>query len=445
MDLSKIRSVYICGFLGGGTVGLAEYFLRQGKKVYGSEYSPDKINPLSRSFKERGMVQFWVQQPTNVPRDLDLFIANEAILPGTDGHTELQAAQEQGIPVRRIRQTWADIARGMKSIVVAGTHGKSTTVGMITKIMLDAGLDPTVQIGAPVPEFNNRYYYFGKSEWIILEGCENRRQFLYLEPCYSVLTNIGLDHLDIYEDQDDYNQAFAEFIKRTKTAVILDRQATNENDILRQSSTDIAILGIEKALAKVEKYHLAVPGKHNLQNAARAYTLAQAIGIDDSQIQRSLENFQGLGRRFDFQGKTKSQDVPVYEDYAHNPDKVAALLQGAREVYPQRRIVIIFQPHQYHRTAMLLKQFGKSFNQADRVIIYSIYQPTRDGNKAVDLVDEERLQQEILANEPSKDVALAFNPKQLVQTVREKLDRQSVLLIAGAGDINKYTPQLLDL
>lgn len=313
------------------------------------------------------------------------------------------------------------ISKEKFTIAVSGTHGKTTATAMIAKIMMDAGLDPTVIIGSFLldaertqnknTERTRTNFIAGKSDYLVVEACEYRRSFLNLTPKILVITNIDADHLDYYKDLDDIKNAFAEL------AAKLPKDGVLVNDF--------------EGVALPEGFRLKIPGRHNISNAKAALAVARALKIPDEDALKSLSEFSGTWRRFEYRGKSENGAL-VYDDYGHHPREIEATLQGARELFPKEKIVVVFQPHLYSRTKDHLAGFGKCFALADEAVLLPIY-PARE-------IDSGDIKSEMVVAEIRKNRQSAHFVETFAEagTLAQKLSGSGdVVLTLGAGETNK--------
>lgn len=285
---------------------------------------------------------------------------------------------------------------------------------MLGLILEKAGLDPTVVIGTKVKEFGNKNIRIGKSDLMLVEACEYRRNFLSLKPELLGILNIELDHVDYFESFADYEKAFKELAAQSHEVVWSEDYSDYEGE-------------------------LTIPGQHNLLNAGMAANLARKIGVDENVIANVLKKFDGTWRRFEYRGTCGG--ALVYDDYAHHPSEIQATLQAAREKHPEARIIVVFQPHQYSRTATLLEAFAESFEDADEVIIPNIYE-ARDSIQAKHAINAEILVDKI--SEYHENVRFGDGLNETADYLLETAVDGDLILVMGAGDVNKIIPMILD-
>ena len=383
----KIKNVHFIGIGGIGISAIARMFLLEGKIISGSDMSDSKIIEELRSAGAKIKIG---HSEKNLPKELDLVIYTIAI---TDENPELKEAKRRGIKCITYPQALNEISKEKYTIAISGTHGKTTTTAMIAKIMIDAGLDPTVIVGSllksdKIPEvspqgakrgevspreFFQTNFIAGKSKYLVVEACEYRRSFLNIEPDIAVITNIDNDHLDYYKDIKDIQSAFGEFTEKVpeKGYIVCD-----EKDKLVTQAVNNAKAKIVFSNQFTGNLKLKIPGEHNIKNAQKALAVANILKISPSTSLRALNEFNGTWRRFEFKGETDCGTL-VYDDYGHHPTEIKATLKGAREFFKGKKITAVFQPHLFSRTKLLLNDFAQSFKDADEIILAPIY-PARE-------------------------------------------------------------------
>ena len=297
-------------------------------------------------------------------------------------------------------------------MAVAGTHGKTTTTAMLALILIEAGLDPTVLVGSKLKEFGNSNLRVGGGEIFLVEACEYRRNFMHLRPDFLGILNVEYDHVDYFKDFEDYQAAFDELAGQSGEVIQPDEVAEYEGE-------------------------LGLPGVHNMMNAGMAAQMARRLGVGEEVIARVLAGFEGTWRRFEYKGELNG--AAVYDDYAHHPTEIIATLEASREKHPDARIVAVFQPHQYSRTAGLMEDFAGAFEEADEVIIPNIYE-VRDQEADKRAGSAEKLVDAISAHhENVRDGGgLENTAKYLMGSVGEG----DLVMVMGAGDVTHMVPVL---
>lgn len=361
----KIKKVHFIGIGGIGMSAIARYFVHQGISVSGSDWEEKDILKM---LQDVGVDVVTRQVAENITDDIDAVVYTNAM---PADHPELATAHEKGIATYSYPEILGMISEGKTTIAIAGTHGKTTTTAMVGQIFMHAGLDPTMLVGSLInqPEGPTNFVV-GDSEYFIVEADEYKRSFLNLSPQIVVITNLEADHLDYYTDLADVQSAFRELVMKVPADGVIVCPAQHPN----------VVPVIEGVRAQVVDYMsiadrgiaLPIPGEHNRANARAATVVGEVEGVDVDTIREALETFTGTWRRFEYLGDT-DQGAHVYDDYAHHPTEVRATLSAFREKYSEERLVVVFQPHLYSRTRMFLKDFGKSFTEADKVIVAPIY------------------------------------------------------------------------
>jgi UDP-N-acetylmuramate--alanine ligase len=393
--LKNAKKIHFIGIGGIGISAIARMLLLEGKNVSGSDRDDTKV---TEELRKAGATIFIGTKKEYVPVDCDLIVYTVAI---PADNPELVEAKERGLRILTYPETLNIISKEKYTIAVSGTHGKTTVTAMVAKVMIDAGLDPTVIVGSllncPAPSesfspFNgvpnhsenvlmNRgkeekfesNFVMGKSKYLVVEADEYKKSFHNLEPSILVINNLDLDHLDFYKDLADIQDSFLHLAKKLPADgfLICNTKLPNLQPV---------IAGVRCKVIDYSEFEmkekLLVPGEHNRQNAKTALAVAKVLGVDLKKAELSLAQFSGTWRRFEYKGKT-SYGALVYDDYAHNPQKVRAALQGARELYPDKKITVVFQPHLFSRTKLLLNEFAGAFTDADEVILAPIF-PARE-------------------------------------------------------------------
>lgn len=428
-SLDKVRRVYFIGIGGIGISAIARMFLAQGAWVAGSDIGS---NEITKELEKLGAKIDFGQALELIPKNLDLVVYSKAL--EVSAPDFLSQIQDLGMPVLSYPETLSLISKDKFTIAVSGTHGKTTTTAMVGKIMIDGKCDPTLIVGSLLNDVKSNFVA-GKSDYFLIEADEYRRAFLNLYPKILVITNLDADHLDYYRDLADVQSAFIELVRKLPAdgVLICNPNLPNLLPILECANCPI----LDYSSVDVSGIKLKVPGTHNRENAKVALTLAGVLGVDQKTAQVALEEFSGTWRRFEYKGKTESGAL-VYDDYAHNPHKVRAALQGARELYLDKKIYAVFQPHLFSRTKTLLEEFGRSFALADEVLLLPIY-PAREVFDSS--ISSEMLGEKIKSNGQSVKNFDSFDL--VAEYLKIQSQKDDIVLIIGAGDINNLTKQVL--
>jgi UDP-N-acetylmuramate--alanine ligase len=319
------------------------------------------------------------------------------------------------------------ISKNMLTVAVSGTHGKTTTTAMLSKILIENDLDPTVIVGSLLKDVNSNLIV-GKSQYFIVEACEYKRSFLNLYPKILIITNIDNDHLDYYKNINDIQSAFRELAERVPKDgyIICNSNDENIKPVIKNLETNI----VNYNDIKIDNLELKFPGQHYKDDALASFCVANILKIEKDNILKSLKNFNGTWRRFEMKGKTKNGTI-VYDDYGHHPTEIKATLSGFKEMYPSQKRVVFFQPHTFSRTKLLLNEFSKSFDDADIVYILPIYKSREQFDPSI---SSEMLVSKIQNAKHIKDEDVC----NLINT----FDNNTVVLMIGAGDIYKLTESI---
>lgn len=368
LDLSTIKNVHFIGIGGIGISAIARMMIHEGKNVTGQDMQDSDI---VSELKKIGANIVIGQSYDAIPKDADLIVYTIAI-ENYDPELFLRLQSQHSIPICSYPQMLHIVTKGKYTIAVAGTHGKTTTTGMITQVLRDTHKDPTVIIGSLLIDDKSNFIA-GNSDYFVVESCEYRRSFLNINPTILVITNIDADHLDYYKDIEDIKSAFRELVLKVPASGFIVCNPTDPNiaDVIK----DIPAKIINYQDFLNPDINLKVPGIHNKKNAACAFAVGSILALSYTDIQKALSEFKGTWRRFEFKG-TLSNGALLYDDYAHHPVEIVATLQGFRELYTRSdgwNITVVFQSHLFSRTKLLLKEFAKSFGLADRVLVLPIY------------------------------------------------------------------------
>lgn len=426
INLENIKRAHFIGVGGIGMSGLARLFLHEGKGVSGSDRS---ISPITEALEKEGVVFFPQQAETNITSDIDMVIYTEAM---SKDHPEMQAAAKLGVPMMNYFEGLGLVANQYYVIAVSGTHGKTTTTAMLIDIFEDAGLDPTAIVGSLRSKTQSNYRA-GKSKYFIVEACEYKRDFLYLEPDVLIINNIEAEHLDYYRDLGDVQSAFKELALKVPEdgAVITD----TANPAIASILAGLKCKVIDYRSSIDLNLKLKQPGLHNRTNAAAAIAAAAFVGIDEMSAKNSLENFSGTWRRFEYKGTVNG--APVYDDYAHHPTEIRATIEGVRELHPDKNLIAVFQPHLYSRTAELFDDFVDALTLADKPIITHVYDARNTGKTGV---TGDALALAIKEKNTAAVYTDSFD--EIVTNLKEIVGSDDVVLVMGAGDVTKIASQI---
>jgi UDP-N-acetylmuramate--alanine ligase len=441
---TQYKHVHFVGIGGIGMSALAKWFLHEGVKVSGSDMH---LSSITHDLESRGAKIYSGHAITNLADDVDLLVYSPAV---SQTNIERVAVRERGILERTNFEVLGELSKSFSTIVVSGTNGKSTTTAMLGLILEAAGLDPTVLVGSLVPGFKEGNFRHGKGKYFVVEGCEYRANMLHFEPEMIVLTNIEEDHLDYYRDLTHIQETFQTFVEKATGKVVVNADDAGSsilkvNDPVTYGSskshptyaftTRETGNGFQRITTNSGALHLQLPGEFNVYNALAATAAAMELGVSFGVCARVLREFRGIWRRFERVSVWKGADI--ISDYGHHPSAIKQTVEAAREFFPNRRIVLCYQPHQHDRTKKLFNEFVEVLPLADVTIVAEIYDVAgrNEGHdiSSRDLVEKINRSNTTYANELSDAESQL---RDLVQTA-------DVVLIMGAGDIDDLARKLI--
>lgn len=432
--IKKIKKAHFIGIGGIGVSSIARMMILLRKKVSGSDIGQ---NEAIKKLKKSGTEIFIGHKESNFPDDADIVIYSPAI---SENNPELLKAKKLGVPVYSYPESLGLISKEKYTIAISGAHGKTTTTAMTANILIDAKKNPTVIVGSFLKKQNNNFI-LGKSKYFIVEACEYKESFLNLCPDILAITNIDKDHLDYYHSIANIRKAFAKMIlKVPKNGFIVcnpdDKQVKITLDLVKKKSNKLPKI-IDYTKQKND-FKLKVIGQHNILNAKIALTISEILKIKKSVAKKSLEKFQGTWRRFEYKGKTKNGAL-VYDDYAHHPKEIQVTLKTTREKFINNKIVVAFQPHLYSRTKELLKDFGKSFNDVDEIVITDIYAAREKMDKSIHAKDLARK-----IKSCGKNAIYISDFKEIEKYILKNSNKGDIIVIMGAGSIYQISEKLIN-
>ena len=414
-----------------------------GMKVTGSDMSASEG---TRELEAKGI-------PVTIGHNAENIQGADCIIRTAAAHNdnpEIAAARASGIPVFERAQAWGEIMRSYKNAVcVSGTHGKTTTTSMLTHILMEADLDPTVMIGGYLPLLHASHRV-GHGDTILLESCEYCDSFLNFFPTLALVLNVEEDHLDYFKDLADIQKSFHKFAEMATFGVVAN--GDDPHTVQALEGIDYVTFGLGEGnrihaanmcpdwrhfdvLCDGEFYcHLdmGVLGRHNAMNALAASAAAWMMGIPGEAVSRGLVSFHGAGRRMEFKGKFHGADV--YDDYAHHPDEVAATISAVRDAMPGRRLVLAFQPHTYSRTSALFDDFVRELSRADVLVLAEIYAARERNTIGISSAD---------VAEKIPGAVFCETLPEVTEYLRKNVREGDVVLTMGAGDIFRAGEALL--
>lgn len=454
--MSRLRHVHFIGIGGIHMSGLARILLAEGDTVSGSDLV---ASHLTEALAAAG-ARIFLGHDTAQVAGADLVVRSTAV---KETNPEVWAARQQGIELINRAQMVARVAAGRRALTVAGTHGKTTTAAMLTLILQEAGLGPWFLLGGESADLGGQAAK-GSGDLMVIEADEYGRAFQEYAPEIAVITNIESDHLDYYKSDADLHEAFLQYARTLRPPGSLvvgadDGGAMAVMEVVRHERPEMAVqtfglgpeatwrarevevgegpthFSVERAGGAVGRFELRVPGAFNVRNATAAMAAGILAGATVEAAQRALARFRGVRRRFQIQGEAGG--VLVVDDYAHHPTEIAATLAAARDRFPERRLVVLFQPHTYSRSAYLREGFRTCFQGVDRLYLTDTYAAREEPEAGLSAVD--------LAAEIAQPGAIYVGSlPEAVESVSGKLQPGDVLFTMGAGDIEQAGPQILE-
>lgn len=456
-SLLSAKRIHMIGIKGAGMTALAELLSQRGVRITGSDtdevfFTDSILRALALPVKERF-------NPENIPPDADLIIYSTAYT--KENNEELAAALEKDVAILSYPEALGALTREKLTIAVCGTHGKTTTSALLADTLAYCGKDPAAIVGSRIMSWGGNALT-GNGDYLVIEADEYQNKLAHYDPFAVILTSVDYDHPDFFPDVESYERVFAEFVARipahgvlvycadsasvvriaaqarcktvsygtllgadfqVRDYVALPMNFVPEKEVLRQSFT------VRQGDQKIGTFRLQLAGIHNALNATAVLALLQTLGLASDRTKSAFERFSGTERRFEFIGE--HYGALVYDDYAHHPEEIKATLQAFRDLYPDKKLTVVFHPHTFTRTKALLTPFAQSFDAADDVRVLDIYgsaRETQGGVSAQELVD--------LINRffPGKAQHVA-DTDILIADLQKTMGRQDVIITLGAGNV----------
>ena len=457
--MGRVRAIHFVGIGGAGMSGIAEVLLNLGYKVSGSDIAD---NAATRRLAGLGAKVFHAHSAACV-EGVDVVVTSTAVKPD---NPEVIAAREQRIPIVPRAEMLSELMRFRFGIAVAGTHGKTTTTSLVASLLGEGGLDPTFVIGGRLTSAGANAR-LGESDYLVAEADESDASFLYLQPMMAVVTNIDADHLETYQgDFETLRKTFLEFLHHLPFygLAVLCVDDANVRSILPEVTRSVLTYGIDNEAdisasnvrqdGSVTRFEMCLPGRsqplpvtlnmpgrHNVLNALAAIAVAHELNVPDEQIQSGLQNFQGIGRRFQIYGdiRTGNGEILLVDDYGHHPHEVRATLEAARSAWPERRLVVVFQPHRYSRTRDLFEDFVSVLSTVDVLVLTEVYAA---GEQPVSGADGRSLARSIRGR-GQVDPVFIEQLDELPDVLSALVQDGDVVLTLGAGSIGSASANLV--
>lgn len=435
--------------------GIAEILLDQKFKVSGSDR---QLSEITDRLQTLGAEIYEGHAPGNIGDDVDVLVYSSAVMLD---NPEVAEANRRRIPVIRRAEMLAEVMRLKYGIGIAGTHGKTTTTSLISLVLLEGGLDPTVIVGGKLTGIGGTNARLGKGDYIVVEADEFDRSFLSITPTIAVLTSLEADHLDCYKNLDEIKEAFIQFANKVPfygfVSLCLDED--NLQRIMPHLNKRLITYGLTSQAdlhardiqydqmrtsftvhynrSELGRMTINIPGLHNVKNALAALSVGLELGVTFKDARRGLEKFSGIARRTEITFRT--DDLLVIDDYAHHPTEVKVTLHGIRQAWPKRRIVAVFQPHLFSRTRELYQDFGRAFFDADILLVTGVYPAREQPIKGV----EGNLIVEAAERFGHKHAKYIQDKKEIPALLRSIKKTGDIIVTMGAGDIWKFNEEFV--
>jgi len=446
----KSQNIHFVGIGGAGMSAIAEVLINSGCKISGSDLKKTDIT----KYLEAIGAKIYIGHSAENIRFAELIIASTAV---SRNNPEILAALKRRIPIISRIEMLAELARLKYTVTIAGTHGKTTTTSLVSLVLNEGGLDPTIVIGGKLKNIQTGAK-LGRGNYIVAEADESDGSFLRLSPVVAIVTNIDNDHLDYYGSIRKLKEAFVKYINSVPfygVAIIC-----SDNEVVREiipkitkkyityglvgnpdiKASDIRLLKNTTSFDIVCKGRntgnicMRIPGKHNVCNSLAAIGAGMWFGIPFNLIAEAVNKFEGVSRRLEIKGEKRG--IMVVDDYAHHPTEIAATLNTVKNLWPGRRLVVLFQPHRYTRTKQLFSEFGASFSDADFIEILDIYSA---GEQSIDGVSSDLVLKSLVSNGCKAE---KFSN---LEEFSQNLSTGDIVLTLGAGDVWEKGEELLTL
>ena len=458
INIASNEVIHFIGIGGIGMSGLAQIMNNLGFTIQGSDLSQNKN---TERLTKLGIKIFIGHHQKNLKKATMVVISSAV----KKNNKELMTARVKKLPVFKRGEMLANIVALKKNIVITGSHGKTTTTSLVANILLEAGLDPTVINGGVINSLKNNAQ-LGKGEWAVIESDESDGSFLKLPITYSIVTNVDKEHLDFYGSFERLKKNFCTFIEKTpsfgKSLVCIDDKnlksllskcrtnnfltygfhkganyrITNLKRRINYSIFDLRIKFTKDEVFKIKNIKVNLIGDHNISNATASIAIALNLGIQISKIKKALKKFLGIQRRFTKVFSFEKREF--YDDYAHHPTEIKAVINGARQVYKDRKIICVFQPHRYSRVKSLKHEFASSFRSIETVVLCPVYSA---GEKLKYNFNQDKFSQ-LISKKSKIQVINIKNPEELKNYFKKNLFEDEMVICMGAGSISSWIREI---
>ncbi len=461
INIAQKEIIHFVGIGGIGMSGLAQIMHNMGFKIQGSDLNRNKN---TTNCSNLGIKVFIGHSKKNV-KNSDILVKSSAI---KKNNSEIVFAKSKKIPIYSRAEILADVVSLKKNIIITGSHGKTTTTSLISKILIDQKLDPTIVNGGVINSFKSNAK-LGKGEWSIVEADESDGSFLKLPINYSIVTNIDKEHIDYYGSLTNLENSFIKFIEKTpptgKSIICIDNKIIRKivsriknKNILTYgedlsanykvsrikykvdfSIFDLEYKDINKQNKIIKNIKLRLLGNHNVLNAAAAIAVCLNLGVNQNVVKKSLKEFSGVQRRMTKIFTKKNNDF--YDDYAHHPTEIASILSAFKNVDQKRKIISIFEPHRYSRVLSLKKEFASSFKDSEIVLLCPIYAAGEKKNTKFNAINFAKS----ISKFSKTQVIIIKDYNEIEKYLKKNLTSNEIIIGMGAGSISKYMRELQNL
>ena len=458
IDIARKEIIHFIGIGGIGMSGLAQIMKNMGFVIQGSDLSKNKNT--ERLIKSK--IKIYSGHNKKNLRNATMIVISSAI---KKNNKELKIAKNKNLPIFKRGAMLANIVALKKNIIITGSHGKTTTTSLVANILLESGLDPTIINGGVINSFRNNAQ-LGKSDWAVIESDESDGSFLNLPVTYSIVTNVDKEHLDYYGSFEKLKKSFVKFIEKTpyfgKSFLCIDNknlrsllnrcknknyltygfnkdsnyQILNVRKNIRNSTFDLKVKFAKGKTYKIKNLKVNLLGNHNISNVAASIAVGLNLGIKINKIKKALRKFLGIQRRFTKVFSIGKKDF--FDDYAHHPTEIKAVISGAREVYKKRKIICVFQPHRYSRVKALKNEFATSFRSVDAVVLCPVYSA---GEKKTYNFNQNSFSR-LISKKSKLQVININNQRDLKNYFNKNLLNNEMIICMGAGSITNWIREI---
>ena len=438
------KIMYFVGIGGIGMSALARWFKHHGAIIYGYDQNS---SPLTDELINEGMIISFNEDISKLPKHIQTVVYTPAI---PESNAILKYFKKSEITLYKRAQLIGIISKQFNTIAIAGTHGKTSISALITHILKHAGIQVSAFVGGICNNYNSNLILSDSTDYLVIEADEYDRSLLQIEPNIAVISSMDKDHLDIYQNHDDIKHTFMLFAQRlTKNGTLIHNSSlppfdgtpgkhitygANAKADIQASNIQILnskfVIDVDTSIGKIEDLEIQVPGLHNIENTLAAIGIAMEIGLSTTEIKNGVATFKGVSRRMEF--KINTSDYIFIDDYAHHPEEIKVTISAVKQLYPEKKITGIFQPHLFSRTKDFSDEFAEELSKLDNIILMDIY-PARE-------LPIEGISSYTILNKINNKNKRVFSKEEILTYLID--NKPEVLLTMGAGDIGLFTNQI---